>query len=97
MFILFLEFMSFEYFIQLTIAIFMVLVTVIIAVNNHKLTNNNEKFNHANLIVDFQDKLSNAILSEQELIKNGMNMILGIMMMKYSSLLKQMVYLKSIL
>lgn len=61
--------MSPESIIQIIVTGVLVIVTIIIAMSNHKLTSNTEKFNHGNLIVDFQDKLSVAILLEQEVIK----------------------------
>ena len=47
----------------------LVLVTIVIAYHNYKLTSNTEKFSHGNLIINLQDKLSDAILQEQEMIQ----------------------------
>ena len=47
----------------------LVFVTIVIAYHNYKLTNNTEKFSHGNLIINLQDKLSDAILQEQEMIQ----------------------------
>ena len=43
-------------------------VTLAIALSSNRLTSNTEKFSHGNLIINFQDKLSAAILQEQEII-----------------------------
>ena len=50
--------------IQILLPVTLVIVTIRIAQTNHKLTSDNEKFNHGRLIIDFQDKLSDAILKE---------------------------------
>lgn len=61
--------MSPESIIQIIITVGLVIVTIIMVVINHRLTSNTEKFSHGNLIVNFQDKLSVALLLEQKVIE----------------------------
>ena len=54
--------------VALASTIILVVATFGIAMSNLKLTNNTEKFRYGNLIINLQDKLSTAILLEQEII-----------------------------
>lgn len=61
--------MDYNSIIQLVTTIVVAAATIIIAKSNNHLTKNTEKFNESQVIIDFQDKLSNAILKERKIIK----------------------------
>ena len=61
--------MNLELIITFVLTAALVGVTIAIAYHNYKLTSNTEKFSHGNLIINLQDKLSDAILQEQEMIQ----------------------------
>lgn len=58
-----------EIIIQSILTGILVIITSAIALSNHRMTSNTKKFAESNLIVEFQHKLSSAILLEQNLIK----------------------------
>ena len=61
--------MNYELTIQIIVTSILVVATIVIAISNYRLTSNIEKLNYGNLMIDFQDKLSDALLLEQEITK----------------------------